>query len=261
MEKRIIWRGVLAGAAAGVLAFVFARIFLEPVIGRAIDYEGGRGEVESAMSGGHEHEMEVFTRDIQANIGMGFGVLAFAVALGALFAVAFIVAYSRFGAVSVRAQSLVLAAGAFVVIYLVPFLKYPANPPSIGDPDTIGKRTGLYLLMIVLSLAFAVAAVWLGRRLLPRLGVWGATLSGIGAYIVAIAVVMLVLPTVSEVPQPLVNDQGAIMYPGFSADDLFHFRLYAVGTQFIIWATIGLVFGALVSRLVDTKVKDSYIPA
>ena len=256
MEKRIIWRGLLAGASAGVLAFVFARVFLEPVIGRAIDYEGGRGEAESAISGGHEHEMELFTRDVQANVGMGFGVLAFAVAMGALFSVAFIVAYSRFVNTSVRAQSLVLAAGAFAVVYLVPFLKYPANPPSIGDPDTIGKRTGLYLLMIVLSLAFAIAAVWLGRRLVPKLGMWGATLSGIGGYIVVIAVVMLLLPPVSEVPQPLLNEQGAIMYPGFSADDLFDFRLYAVGTQLIIWATIGLVFGTLVSRLLDTKERE-----
>jgi Probable cobalt transporter subunit (CbtA) len=256
MEKRIIWRGVLAGAAAGVLAFVFARVFLEPVIGRAIDYEGGRGEVESAMSGVHEHEMEVFTRDIQANIGMGLGVLAFAVAMGALFSVAFIVAYSRYANASVRAQSVVLAAGACVVVYFVPFLKYPANPPSIGDPDTIGKRTGLYLLMIVLSLTFAVAAMWLGRRLLPKLGLWAAALSGIGAYVVVIAVVMLLLPPVSEVPQPLLNEQGAIMYPGFSADDLFHFRLYAVGTQFIIWATIGLVFGELVSRLFKRDKKE-----
>jgi hypothetical protein len=253
MEKRIIWRGLLAGATAGVLAFLFARIFLEPVIGRAIGYEAGRGEVHSALSGVHEHDMEVFTRGIQANIGMGFGVLAFAVAMGALFSVAFIVAYSRWAIASARAQSLVLAAGAFVVVYLVPFLKYPANPPSIGDPATIGKRTGLYLLMIVLSLAFAIAAVRLARGLLPRLGAWGATLSGIGAYVVVIAALMLVLPPVSEVPQPLLNGRGAIMYPGFSADDLFQFRLYAVGTQLIVWATIGLVFGALVSRLVDTK--------
>jgi hypothetical protein len=256
MEKRVIWRGVLAGACAGVLAFVFARIFLEPVIGRAIDYEGGRGEAESAMTGVHDHGMEVFTRGVQANIGMGFGVLAFSVAMGALFSVAFIVAYSRFATASVRAQSLAMAAVAFVVVYFVPFLKYPANPPSIGDPDTIGKRTALYLSMIVLSIAFALAATWLGRRLLSKIGVWGATLSAIGAYIVAVAVVMLVLPPVSEVPQPLVNEQGAILYPGFSADDLFQFRLYGVGTQVIVWATIGLVFGALVSRLVNTSEKE-----
>ena len=43
MEKRIIARGLLAGALSGVLAFVFAGIFVEPVIGHAIDYKDGRG--------------------------------------------------------------------------------------------------------------------------------------------------------------------------------------------------------------------------
>ena len=34
-------------------------------------------------------KVEVFTRGVQANVGMGFGVLAFSVAMGALFAVVF----------------------------------------------------------------------------------------------------------------------------------------------------------------------------
>ena len=50
----------------------------------------------------------------------------------------------------------------------MPFLKYPANPPSVGDPDTIGRRTELYLAMIVCSLLAAVAALriraWLAAR-------------------------------------------------------------------------------------------------
>jgi amino acid transporter len=242
-----------------MLAFIFARVFLEPVIGRAIGYEVARGEAQSALTGVHGHEMELFTRGIQANVGMGSGILAFAVAMGALLSVAFIIAYSRSGSVVARAQALELAAGAFVVLYLVPFLKYPANPPSISDPDTIGKRTGLYVLMIALSLVVAVLAVWIGRRLSSKLSVWGATLLGIGIYIVVIAAIMLLLPTVSELPQSLPNDQGAIAYPSFSADDLFRFRLYAVTAQLIIWATIGLVFGELVSHLLDTE-ESRYSP-
>ncbi len=80
MEKRIIARGLLAGAIASVAAFVFARTFVEPVIDQAIAYE-------EAQEAGHEHGVELFTRGVQANIGMGFGVLAFGVAMGALFAV------------------------------------------------------------------------------------------------------------------------------------------------------------------------------
>jgi len=42
-----------------------------------------------------------------------------------------------------------LALAAFITIALVPMLKYPANPPAVGNPDTIGPRTGLYLSMLV----------------------------------------------------------------------------------------------------------------
>lgn len=252
MEKRIIARGLLAGALAAVSAFVFARIFVEPVIGHAIDYENGRGDAGAAM-GAHQHAMEVFTRGVQANIGMGFGVLAFAVAMGALFAVAFVVAYRRIGALGPRALALLMAAGAFGAIYLVPSLKYPANPPSIGNPETIGDRSGLYLLMVLASLVLAATALWLGRRLAPRLGTWGAAFAAAGAYLVAVGVVMLVLPPVAETPKPLRDASGTIVYPGFPADDLYHFRLYSVGTQFVLWATIGVVFAVLISRLLDPR--------
>ena len=248
MEKRIIARGLLAGALAGVLAFVFARIFVEPVIGRAIDYEDGRSDAEAAM-GAHEHGMEVFTRGVQANIGMGFGVLAFAVAMGALFAVAFVVVYGRVGGLSPRALALLMAAAAFGAICLVPFLKYPANPPSIGDGQTIGDRTGLYLLMVVTSLSLAATAFWLGRRLAPRLGACGATFAATGAYALAMGVVMIVAPPVAETPKPLRDASSTIVYRGFPADDLYHFRLYSLGTQLVLWATIGVVFAVLISRL------------
>lgn len=253
MEAKIIGRGLLAGASAGVLAYVYARVLAEPIIGHAVDYEDGRGEAAAALSGTHDHETELFTRDVQAWAGLGFGVLAFSLAMGALFAVGFIIAHNRFPGVSARLLSLLLATGAFISVYLVPFLKYPANPPSIGQPGTITERTGLYLLMMLLSVALAIGAVWLGCRLAPRFGAWGATLIGLGAYLGAIAVVMLVLSPVDETPQVLTDKSGMIAYPGFPADDLYHFRLYALGAQVIIWATIGLVFGTSMSRLLDSR--------
>lgn len=260
MEAKIIGRGLLAGALAGVCAFLFARVFVEPVISRAIDYEEGRADAEAVTSGMHEHGIELFTRDVQSWAGMGFGVLAFSVAMGGLFAVAFVVAYTRSSGVSVRMLSVLLAAGAFAAVYLVPFLKYPANPPAIGEADTIRERTGLYLVMILTSVVLALAALWLGRRLVPRLGAWGATLLAIGGYLVAIGLVMWALPTVAQTPQPLTDSSGRIRYPGFPADDLYHFRLYAVGAQVLIWAVIGLVFGTLTSRLLESRPRQQ-IPA
>ena len=139
----------------------------------------------------HEHGVELFTRGVQANIGMGFGVLAFSVAMGALFAVAYCVAYGRVGNLSPRLLSVLLAGGMFLSLYVIPFLKYPPNPPAVSLDETIRQRTLLYLLMVVLSAALLVAAVWLGRTLVPRFGAWNATLIAAGCYVVAMAVVML----------------------------------------------------------------------
>jgi predicted cobalt transporter CbtA len=258
MEKQIIGRGLLAGALAGVLAFVFARIFVEPVIDRAIGYEDGVGAAHEAMEhGAHEHGAEVFTRGIQANIGMGFGVLAFSVAMGALFAVVFAVTYGRVGNVSARLLSVYVAGGMLLSLYVVPALKYPANPPAVSLDETIRQRTLLYLLMVVVSAALFVGAVYLGRRLAVRMGAWNATLAAAGSYIVVIAVVMLILPTIDETPGPLRDSAGKIIYEGFPADDLYQFRLFSLGTQVVMWATIGLVFATLASRFLDEKRRES----
>jgi phosphate/sulfate permease len=260
MEKHIIGRGLVAGALAGVIAFVFARIFVEPVIDRAIGFEDGVGEAHEAMHGGHEHGAEVFTRGVQANIGLGFGVIAFSVAMGALFAVVFAVAYGRVGNVSARVLSLYVAGGMLLSLYVVPALKYPANPPAVSLEETIRQRTLLYLLMVVLSAALFVGAVYLGRQLAQRLGAWNATLAAAGSYIAAIAVVMLILPTIDETPGPLRDNAGNIVYEGFPADDLYQFRLYSLGTQVVMWTTIGLVFAVLAARLLDEKRRD-VVPA
>ena len=258
MEKQIIGRGLLAGALAGVLAFIFARIFVEPVIDRAIGYEDGVGAAHEAMEhGAHEHGAEVFTRGIQANIGMGFGVLAFSVAMGALFAVVFAVTYGRVGNVSARLLSVYVAGGMLLSLYVVPALKYPANPPAVSLDETIRQRTLLYLLMVVVSAALFVGAVYLGRRLAGRMGTWNATLAAAGSYILAIAVVMLILPTIDETPGPLRDSAGTIIYEGFPADDLYQFRLFSLGTQVVMWATIGLVFAMLASRFLDEKRRET----
>jgi predicted cobalt transporter CbtA len=258
VEKRLIVRGLLAGAIGAVLAFVFARLCAEPVIGRAIAFEDGRVDAEGAH-GVHEHGAELFTRGVQANAGLGFGVLIFGIAMGALFAVLFCIVYGRAGGaggVGPRVLSVMLAAGAFVAVYLVPFVKYPPNPPAVGQSDTIGARTGWYLGMVLASVVLAIAAVWLARRLAARFGGWNARLLAAGAYLVAIAVVMVLLPTVDETPEPLRDASGAIIYPGFPADVLYEFRLVSLATQLVLWATIGIVFATLAGRLLGERAES-----
>jgi hypothetical protein len=264
MERQIIGRGLLAGALAGVLAFVFAKIFLEPVIGRAIDFEDATSAAHEAMEtaaggGGHSHGNggELFSRSIQSTVGMGFGALAFSVAMGALFAVVFAVLHGRVGNVSAKVLSVLVAGAMLISLWVVPALKYPPSPPATSLDSTITQRTLLYVLMVGLSALLMVSAVYLSRQLLPKFGAWNATLIGGAAYLVSVFVVMLILPTINEIPGPMVDDAGVIVLGGYPAVDLYEFRLYTFTTQLIIWTTIALVFAALISRVLDGKRNES----
>ncbi|NUP63580.1 MAG: CbtA family protein [Nonomuraea sp.] len=268
MEKKLVLRGILAGAVAGLLAFAFARIFAEPYIGKAMDYESGRDAAQAALdrAAGLTPEAagsDLFSRTVQADVGIGAGMVVFGMAMGALFAVVYTVCLGRVGGLRARSLALLVAGGGFLGIYLVPFLKYPANPPAIGHEETLRARSGLYLAMVVCSVAFLAGAAWLGRRLQPRFGNWNATLLAGAAFAVAIGVVMLVLPSLghlaynkehfgdhaTETPQPLTDPAGRIVYPGFPADVLFAFRFYSVGAQLLLWSALGLVFAPLAERV------------
>ncbi|QIS12010.1 CbtA family protein [Nocardia arthritidis] len=272
MEKRIIGRGVLLGALGGLLAFVFARILAEPIIGRAIDYESGRDDARMALDKAAGLPMpdmdapELFTRGEQANAGFGLGVVVFGAAFGALFAVVYYLALRRAGKITPRNLALLVAGGMFLVVYALPFLKYPANPPSIGHPETIKERTALYLGVIVIGAVALLAAIWAGRKLAARLGNWTATMAAAAGFVVVMGVVLALLPSLghlsanhaygdfaTETPGPLTDPSGKIVYPGFPADDLYHFRLYSFAAQLIMWAVIGVGFAWLAPRLLGDR--------
>jgi predicted cobalt transporter CbtA len=256
VEKRLIGGGLLAGAVGAVLAFVFAHLCAEPVIGRAIAFEDGRTDAENAH-GVHEHGAELFTRGVQSGPGLGFGVLIFGLAMGALFAVLFSVVYARADVAQPQQLSLLLAASAFGAVYVVPFLKYPPNPPAVGQADTIEARTGWYLVMVLVSVVLAIGAVWLARRLAARFGAWNAGLLAAAAYLVAIVVVAVLLPTVDETPEPLRDAAGTVIYPGFPADVLYEFSLLSLATQLVLWAGIGLVFATISGRLLSVRTRQA----
>jgi predicted cobalt transporter CbtA len=269
VEQKLVLRGLLAGALAGLVAFGFGRIFAEPLIQKAVDYESARDAAQDAMitggqpAGGHEHGAEVFTRSVQANLGLGVGLIAFGAAMGVLFAITYTVCLGRVGRMQPRNIALGVAGGGFLALYLVPFVKYPPEPPGIGHADTIKQRGALYLVMVGASVLLLIGAVLLGRRLAVRVGNWTASLLAAGAFVVAAGLLMWLLPDYgdlafnranfpgqrTETPQPLIGSGGQMVFPGFPADVLFDFRLYSVGAQLLLWTTLGLVFAPLADRL------------
>ncbi len=231
MVSKLLLRGLLAGLLAGILAFGFARIFGEPQVDRAIAFETALDKAK-----GDAPDLELVSRPVQASYGLATGVLVYGTAVGGIFALVFAYASGRSGRLSPRAVSALIGLAGFMTIALVPDLKYPANPPAIGNPDTIGLRTRDYFLMLVVSIGGAVAAINLARSLIGRLGAWNAWLTGGVAFVLLIVAADAILPAVDETPS------------GFSAVVLWKFRLASLGIHAVIWGGIGLVFGWLVER-------------
>jgi len=231
MVGKLLVRGMLAGIAAGLLTFGFARLVGEPQVDQAISFEE-----KADAAKGEAPEPELVSRGTQAGLGLLTGVVTYGAAFGGLFSLVFAYAYGRVGALSARALSAWLALGAFIALVIVPNIKYPANPPSVGDPETIGMRTGLFFLMIAISLAAMVFSLKVRRRAALKLGAWNGSIVAGLVFVVIIAAVQLSMPTINEVPA------------AFPAVLLWKFRVAAIGMQVVMWTTVGLLFGALVER-------------
>ena len=242
MVGRLLLRGMLAGVVAGLLAFGFARVFGEPPIESAIAFEAhvAHHHMEAHSdhhTSGETDEPELVSRTTQAGLGLFVAVVVYGVAIGGLYALVFAFVYGRFGQLSPRATAALLAAAAFVSLVLIPALKYPANPPAVGAPETIGSRTALYFAMLVISVAALVFAIGLAKGLASRYDGWSAALVGAAAYVAIVLIAGYALPAVNEVPEH------------FSAAVLWNFRVASLGLQAVLWTIIGLLFGFLAERM------------
>jgi predicted cobalt transporter CbtA len=250
MVGALLVRGMLVGLVAGLLAFGFAKIVGEPQVDKAIAFEAhmdqakmDHGHTDEAK--GEEPEPELVSRAVQSTVGLLTGVVVYGTAIGGLFALVFAYASGRVGRIGARELSALLALAGFVAIVLVPQIKYPANPPAVGDPDTIRYRTGLFFLMLALSIAAMVVAVDIGRRLFAGHGLWAAALTAGAVFIAVIVAAQYLLPDINEVPDE------------FPAVVLWRFRVAALGMQLVMWTSLGLLFGWLTERSLQSRIRFS----
>lgn len=260
-------RGLLAGLVGGVLAFGVAYVVGEPSVDESISIEEAGAAAESPQTtaaapvateththdDGAEHshaeatavhshggETEV-PRSLQSTAGLLTGTILLGMALGGLVGVGAGVSVGRLGRLGVRGTAIATAATGFLVLYAVPFLAYPPNPPAVGHADTIGYRTMLYFTMVGLSVAFAAIGLIAWKRLEPRVGGWGAGLIAIGGYVVVAVVTIALMPSYNEVPAD------------FPAQVLFEFRQGSLLTQLALWSGIGVTLAELSHRLVTSR--------
>jgi predicted cobalt transporter CbtA len=231
MTRTLLLRGMLVGLVAGLLVFAFARGIGEPQVERAIAFETSLDQAK-----GEAPEPEMVSRKVQRGFGLLTGTVVYGAALGGIFGLVFAFATGRMGVAGPRSLSAVLAGMGFVAIVLVPSLKYPANPPAVGNPETIGVRTAAYFLLIAFSVAAMVFAVQVGKRLAARFGGWNGSLLAAGVFVLIVGVVSHFFPEIDEVP------------PGFPVTLMWKFRIGALEIQAVLWAAIGILFGWLTER-------------
>jgi len=215
---------VLAGMLGGLAMGLFHILFTEPVIEKAL-------AIEKAFA---TSEAEVVSRGLQ-KIGLLVGTVVLGAILGSLFAGPYALFNSWLPGSSQRLKGLMLTAFAYWSVAALPFFKYPANPPGVGEPETIAYRQTITLGFIALStlgMAIAVAAYQvLGRRITGsvyknRLYV---VLIGYAVYASLLFVLMPSNPDKVRMPMELV----------------WQFRVLSFAGQTILWLVLGFTFSLL----------------
>lgn len=248
MVGKLILRGFVVGIVAGLLAFGWAKIFGEPAVNIAINFESAQdaAKAAAAVAAGKPAPPEdpvIFSRAVQSGIGLLTGMVGAGAGLGCLFAVLFAFANGRMGKLAAGPTSVLIAFYGLASLYLVPALKYPPNPPSVGEPETIKYRTGLYFLMMAISVASTLGALRLRRHLVPRHGAWNGSLMALAVYLVVIAAFFVILPGINEVPA------------SFPAVTLWNFRIASLGIQTVLWGSIGVMFGYVGAQVTAARMR------
>ncbi len=229
-------RGLLVGLLAGFATFLVAHQVGEPHVQTAIALEEAASHDEPATAHTHDEDGATVSRHDQRTWGLLTGSLAVGVAIGGIVALVAASVVGRIGRLTPGQSTALVSLVGFVAVALVPFLKYPANPPAVGSADTIGDRTSWYFGFVLISVAFAALAALVAVRVHEHSGAYAAVLSGVGLYLVAMVVASRLMPSVNEVGD-------------FPADVLWYFRRASLLTLGTLWGAIGLGLTGLVGRL------------
>jgi predicted cobalt transporter CbtA len=226
---RMMRLGAVSGLCGGLAGALFLLAVGERSIADAIALEDA-----AARAAGEAHE-EVFSRGVQVFGGMAGSVVA-GVVFGLVLATVLAAVRHRLAFADDWRRALAVSATGFVTLALVPALKYPANPPAVGDPDTIGRRTTLYVLLLAWSVVAAWGAwrlsLWLRARRTPDSTRLTAS---VALFAVVVGLGFVVLPGTPD----------AVTAP---ATLVWRFRIASLGGAALVWLVSGTVLGALLTR-------------
>ena len=216
---------LIAGAISGTLLAILNLGIVEPYIDEAINLENQNAIAQGEVINPQEfNDYRLWQKSGEIAAGTILGV-----SLGALFGVVFALTRNSIPGSNDKKKALILAGVMLLIIYIVPALKYPANPPAVGDPETIYYRESLYIILLTVSSFSALGLTFLYRKLGDKKG---KQILVPVIYIGIIAAAFMILPpNPDEITAPM--------------DLVMGFRIASGLTMSAFWGLLGLILGAL----------------
>ena len=229
--KALLFIGIilLSGFAAGIVHGLVNLAIVEPYLDTAIGIEN-----QQMFSSGKAHDTPEFWAEYYSYRAWQKGgqILAgaiFGTSMGVLFGIVFAYSKNILPGSNLIKKALLLSIIMWAVVYIIPFAKYPANPPTVGDPETIILRQTLYLSFIAISGFGALGFYHLYKRLNKKF----LAFIGYAAFISAAFVAMPSNPDPVTAPEELVSGFRAVSLVGVS----------------VFWLAVALILGAMWQKL------------
>ena len=231
----VIISGALAGAIHGTVNFAIVEPYLDQAIGIENENLFASGDEEDNPQFWADYEeYRVWQKSGQVLAGMILGI-----AMGSLFGIVYALSRNSLPGKNDVTKAVILAAIMWLTIYLIPFLKYPANPPTVGDAETVVLRSILYISFIAISGFGALGFYKLSQKLQrdkKYLGILG--------YVIFIVIAFFVMPENPDevtAPMNLVNE----------------FRLMSVLGVTSFWISVGFILGLFWNKFDDTNLSKN----
>ncbi len=229
--KTIIFIAItlLAGAIAGTILGAINQVAVEPYIDRAVELETHNANQSSQIINSAEFTAyRLWQRGGEIVAGTILGL-----SIGSLFGIVFAYTHSSVPGSNNKKKALIIAGIMWFVLFLMPALKYPANPPAVGDPETIYYRQSLYVAFLAISGFSALGLAFLYRKM-GALNIKKAIIPV--AYAAIISGAYLAMPAN---PDPINAPMDLVM----------GFRITSAITISMFWGLLGVIFGTFWDKL------------
>jgi len=231
---------LVSGASAGLIHGMVNFAIVEPYLDQAIGIEN-----QNLFESGEELDTPEFWVEYEGyrvwqKSGQILAGVILGTSIGALFGIVFALSKNSLPGTNNLKKSLILAGTMWFTMYLIPFLKYPANPPTVGDSETIVLRAILYLSFIAISGFGALGFFKLSqkfqskKKIIPLIG-----------YVIFISTIFFAMPENPDeisAPMNLVNE----------------FRLMSILGVSSFWLSVGIILGILWNKIEPPKETTQY---